>query len=343
MNLLQRITKLQFGKARQLEFLDVFFRLAKDGIAFRDALELMRHTSDSVDKEVVVHLQRTLREGRTVASGMEGWFDPVISSALAAAEQTDDFAEFGAKLVAQQREQSSALGALMSEIGAPLAYIALGLSLSAYFSHSVFPQFDEMVSAERWAPLPRNTYALGQAVLDYWYVALAAVAGGGAFLVFAFVNWTGRLRELLDRVWPFNFYRRMAASGVMESLGLMVSSGHDFRSGLAMVRKNASRYQRMYIVKMIRRLREGRTIPMTLDVNFFPKAEMAHLKMLSEYHGLNQVIVRTGATMRERAVKDITKMGPPIRLLCYAAVAGLYISLILSIYTISSTLQQGAR
>ena len=339
MTLGQKILQLQFGKTQQIEFLDAFFRLIEDGITFKDALTLMRHTSDATSKEVTRGMLRSMREGRSISAGMRDWFSPVIVGAIAAAEKSDDFASLGRQLVQQQRDQKSALGVLFGQIGAPLLYVVMGMALVAYFTLSVFPQFDNVVPAAHWDALPRNTYAFGRAIVGYWYLFVGLPVAVVVGFMFIFARWAGKMRVVADRVWPFSFYRRLSSARVMEALGLMVTAGHDFRTGLRVVQRNATPHQRLYMSRMSRRLREGRSIPMTMDVNFFPENEMMHLRMLAEYHGLNEVMIRTGATMRENVMKGLEKMGMPIRTFCYLLVAGLYISLILSIYTVSGNMQ----
>lgn len=342
MTLLDHINRLTFGKTEQLNFLDNFFRLIADGIAMRDTLRLMSKTGSSLHKLVAQSMWKALREGRDISGCMRQWFHPVLVAAVGAAEQTDHFAETGRQLVEQQRAQSSTIGVVLGSLGTPFLYVLVGLGLYVFFAQTIFKEFDAMTGSSSWPGIAQFSYGVGLHLSGWWYVYAAGLVLFIIGMMYIFPRWTGQLRQSFDRAWPFTLYRLLCSSRVMEALGMLTVAGHEFRVALTTIQQSASPYERMYLRSMRRRLREGYSLPKTMDVRFFPEGEMQHLKMLAEYHGLREVMVRMGSAMRESALKSILRMAMPIKVVCLLIAAGSYGSLILSVYMMSSTLAGSA-
>lgn len=335
----EKFLALQFGVNRQLGFLDGIFLLIGDGIAPRDALRLTMNSGDPVNKVAARNMLGKLREGLPISSGMHQMFRHDIAAAIAAAEQNTNFAEAARKVIEHLREQSKTGEDIVAKLLRPLAYMGFAIGLYAMFSVLIWPRFEGLTPVQAWHPLARINYSIGLFFVHYWYALLI----GLGLLVYAvrhlLVHWTGRLRQRLDHLWPLNLYRGLIAANTLESLGTLLVAGHDFRTALATVMKYASPYSKFYLGQVRLRLRDGRNIPRAMDIGLFSKEDMSRLRLLAEFKGLRDAMVRMGATSRQDIMARLRAMGTTLSTLGLALVALSYAALVLSMYFNASSLQ----
>ena len=338
----ERFLQLQFSFAKQLDFLDGIFMLMADGIAVRDALRLAVHAGTPMDRSTARKLLRKLTEGLQLSSGMRGLFRDDLAHAVAAAEQSANFAENGKKLVEHMREQMATRQGVVGKLMQPLVYIAIAAALYAMFAISIWPRFEALAPAETWHFLARFNYRAGAFVVNFWPVVVVVLAATVFALQYLMKHWTRYGRETADRIWPLSLYRHLSAAHVMESLGTMMLAGHDFRTALATVARHSTPFSSMYISKMRRRLRDGRNIPSAIDVGFFASSDMSRLKLLAEFQGLNECMIKMGSLTRRSVLAKLKRMAAMLNTLGLAVVAAAYGGLVSSLYLNSANLQQSA-
>ena len=338
----QRFLVLQFGISRQLGFLDGVFLLVGDGIAPRDALRLTMNSGSPIDHVVARGMLGKLREGLPISSGMHSLFRHDIAAAVAAAEQSDNFAEAGKKVVEHLREQMQTRQNIASKLLRPVVYLAFAVGLYAMFSTLIWPRFENLAPTDVWHPLARANYEIGLFFAHYWYVILGSLALLGFVSRHLLITWTGAGRLQMDRVWPLSLYREVVAANSLESLGTLLVAGHDFRTALATVIKYASPYAKLYLSQVSRRLRDGRNIPRALDVGLFTKDDMRRLRILAEFKGLRGAMVRMGVASRQAMLSRLKIMATALSTTGLIIVAASYAALVLSMYLNSSNLQSQA-
>lgn len=338
----QQFLLLQFSLAKQLDFLEGIFILMADGIAARDALRLAVHSGTQMDRNVARKLLGKLAEGLQMSSGMRGFFKDDLAHAMAAAEQSTDFAANGKKIISHMREQVAVRQGVIGKLVQPAVYIALAAGLYAMFAISIWPRFEALAPVETWHFLARINYRIGTFVVDFWpFILLLAGALSFGFQ-YLMKHWTRYGREAADRIWPLSLYRHLSAARMMEFLGTMMLAGHDFRTAIATVARHSSPYAGMYITKMRRRLRDGRNIPNAIDVGFFASADMAKLKLLAEFQGLNECLLRMGTLAQREVLGQLKRMAATLNTLGLAIVAAAYGGLVSSLYLNSANLQNQA-
>ena len=330
----------QFGVARQVSFLDGVFTLVKDGIAPRDALQLMVRTGDQIEQQVARALIRRMREGMSLARGMERLFRPDLTFAVAATEQSERFGEAGLGVVEHMREQLETRQGVIGKLAVPLLYVFFAAALYGAFAYAIWPRFEAMVPLESWNRLAYSNYTVGKFIIERGPFVLAFLGLAGFAVGVVLRRWSGPRRRLLDRVWPFTLYRGLAATGVLESLGTLLVAGQDFRTAVNTAARHSAPFVRYYLELVRRRLREGHNIALSLDVGFFADGDMARLKLLAEYHGLREVMVRMGVASRRAILAQLRAIANALNFAGIALVAFSYAGLIISLYLLSMQIQQ---
>lgn len=323
---------MQFNFSRQLNFLDGIFLLIGDGIAPRDALRLTMNAGDPIDTAVARNMLGRLREGFPLSSSMRDLFRHDVAAAVAAAEQSSDFAGAGLKVVRHLREQLETRQGVVGRLLRPLAYFVLAIGLYSMFSAIIWPRYEDFAPIDTWHPLARTSHIFGLFFVNYWYLVVAGLVLLGLTVRYLMINWTGTLRLYLDQLWPLTLYRGIQAANTLESLGTLLVAGHDFRTALAMATKYASPHTKQYLTKVRYRLRDGRNIPRALDVGLLTDNDISRLRLLAEFKGLRDAMVRMGATSRQILMKRLGAMSALLSAMGLAVVAASYAGLVLSMY-----------
>ena len=330
----------QFTLSKQLSFLHGLFTLMADGIATRDALRLLMNTGTPIDQYAARAMLLRFREGRGIASGMQQIFQPELVSAITAAEQSDNFAESGLKVVGHVTQQHEAGRGVVAKLSRPFLYLLFSAGLYVLFAAQIWPRFEELVPTEHWHPLARNNYLIGLFVMHWWWLTLALLVLMTILCRLMLRHWRGRGRLVLDRLWPFTLYRQLVGANVLEFVGTMLVAGHDFRTALATVQQRSIPYANLYINVMRRRLRDGRSIPRAMDVGMFSNADISRLKLLAEYKGLRDVMISMGSASRDSVLSRFKLMADTLNVVGMALVALSYAALVGSLYLNSNNLQQ---
>ncbi len=336
----KKFLELQFSLQKQVDFLENIFLLMEDGITPRDSLRLTVTSGGSIERSVAQRILDLLREGLPLSRGMAGVFRQDVVNAVAAAEQTERFAESGLKVVSILREQFKTRKQVMGKLLRPIPYLAFALGLYALFAAAIWPRFEVVSSPESWHPMAYANYMIGQFIADYWWLFVIVPVTLAVAVRVMLRHWTGAARRVLDRIWPFSLYRNLAAVGVGEYLSVMLAAGHDFRTALVSTASHATPYANLYISRMNHQLRAGYTIPKVLDVGLFTQGDINRLSILAEFQGLHGALIRMSSASRQAVLARLRAMATVLNALGLTAVAMSYALLIVSLYLNATRIQQ---
>ena len=320
------------SRTKQLDFLDSLLRLMTDGIPFGQACEYHREVGSPVHRAVAKTMLRRLDEGGTAVDAMASLFAVDIVGAFAAAQQSGDLAETGMPVLERLRTQYLARRGVGAQLLKPTLYVIFSLALYAGFAYEIWPRFEITTAKEQWPALAQYTYLAGQAILNWWQVALLGLAVGAVALRLLLRRYAGPGRRLLDRIWPFSVYRELLAANALEELGTLLSAGREPGAALDTVSAHATPYVRFYIERMKRRLDEGRNLAEVLDVDFIGNRHIVRLKLLADYRNLRQTMALTGAAARDATLAYIRRTATALDIAGIGFTGLAFAMLIVSIY-----------
>ena len=336
--------KWQFrhSMTKQLAFLEDLFHLMGDGVPLSDCLVLVGRVANSLDRRIARWMLRKLDEGGTILEAMTGIFRQDVVAAVAANYASGKIAESGTQVLERLREQWESRRGVATQLVRPLLYLAVSFGLYAGFSLLVWPDFIIALSAAEAAEMPALAmfaHQVGQFVVQWWEVLLFGVAFAAATIGVALRTWANVLRRLADRVWPLSLYRGLWAANSLEELGTLMVAGEEVGTALETVKTYGTRYSRMYLDRIVRRLEEGYNLSEMLDVGFLSDYDMARLKVLAEHQGLRATIMMTGTASRRATLARIRSTAQALDVAILALVALSFALLIGSVYLAASTMQ----
>jgi len=188
--------------------------------------------------------------------------------------------------------------------------LAFGSILSIpFFTAKQFRQVFAAVPPQYFSPWTKALFTTEEALSFSWpYVGLGLLIAVIA-LLWSFANWTGRLRELADRIGPWAFYRRVHTLRFISLLAVTLSPGgcHSarLRDAIALQTQGASPWFERHLSKMVRRLDLGAPATDALDTGLIDLAIWWYFTDLTRTLGLDEALQRTRLRTEIYALKCI--------------------------------------
>jgi type II secretory pathway component PulF len=105
-------------------------------------------------------------------------------------------------------------------------YLLMTIASLMVFSDFVVPQISLAFPPEHWQGFAASLYSVSTVVAKPQFtVVLSLVMLGLVAMPFTFPYWTGRLRDALDQIPPFSFYRLQQGGGWLMSIPALTQSG----------------------------------------------------------------------------------------------------------------------
>lgn len=296
----------QFGNKAQLAFLEDLYLLINDGIPANRAVEMMSLVTTGLNHEVAASLTQKIAQGQPLADGMKEWFSPNVVEIIRVGEAGGALAQTMKSAINMLSQQGVAIGALVGAMAYPLLVITIACGVIIYLNDSVFVQFKMIKPMSEWPASGVRLVHLATLIKDYWWVVLLIVVSLIIFFRRMMSNYVGDFRPTLDKMPPFNFYRRLAAARLLETLGLLVANGVVFKSAIKVMQYQANPYMNMHLMMMEHLLSMGKTnIADVLETGLVSDTDLMRLRVMAEVKGFEHGLIRMGIRGAEEATATL--------------------------------------
>ncbi len=303
---LQRLKRLQFGGKSQLAFLEDLYTLVSDGIPANRAIEMMAQATTGITRDVALSIAQKISEGQALADGMRDWFSINVVEIIRVGEEGGALVETLKSAIKTLGQQSGALGAVISAVTYPLMVITIACSIIVYLNGSVFVQFQDIKPMDQWPQAGRDFVHTAEMIKNGWWVMLIALIVAAFIIRRIMTNYVGELRPVIDRIFPFNIYRRFAAARVMETLGLLVANGVVFKNAIKVMQYQANPYIASHLVMMEHLMAMGKgNIADVLSTGLIEDKSILRLRVMAEVKGFEHGLVRMGVRGAEESTKTL--------------------------------------
>jgi type II secretory pathway component PulF len=327
------LNHLQFGTKAQLAFLEDLYVLVNDGIPPNRAIDMLAQVTDGISKEVAISLGQKISEGQPLADGMREWFSPNIVEIIRVGEEGGALAETMRSGINTLSQSSGTMGAFITAISYPILVIVMACAIIVYLNTSVFVQFRVIKPMDQWPQAGRDLVSTANIIQSWWWAVLLGIVAFIFCLRYIMSNYVGEFRATLDKIPPFSIYRQFAAARLMETLGLLVSSGVVFKGALKVMQYQANPYVASHLIMMEHLLSMGRgNIADVLSTGLVKNSDVLRLRVMAEVKGFEHGLVRMGVHGAEETTKTLRKVGKLIGGMLLAVGAYLIITIIRGIF-----------
>lgn len=297
---------LQFGNKKQLAFLEDLYLLINDGIPANRAVDMMSQVTTGLTREVAMSLSHKIAQGQPLAEGMREWFSSNVVEIVRVGESGGALAQTLKSAINMLSQQGVAIGSFIGAMAYPLLVIVIACAVIIYLKNSVFVQFELIKPIAQWPEAGRRLIFIANLIQYWWWIVLLSILGIGVILRWLMINYVGELRQYLDTVPPFSFYKQLAAARLLETLGLLVSNGVVFKSAIKVMQYQASPYMLSHLVTMEHLLSMGKTnIADVLDTGLVDQQDLMRLRVMAEVKGFEHGLIRMGVRGAEQATSTL--------------------------------------
>jgi general secretion pathway protein F len=302
--LILQFRRFQFGTKAQLAFLEDFYLLINDGIPANRAIEMMAQVSQGVSREVALSIADKISQGQPLAEGMRVWFSPNAVEIIRVGEEGGALVQTVKSAVNTMSQKKGTVGALISAMAYPLMVITIACGIMVYLNNSVFIQFQAIKPMDQWPEAGRRFVAFSNVIQEWWWLVIILVIMLILIFRYLMANYIGDLRPSLDKIPPFNLYRRFAAARVLETLGLLVANGVVFKSALRVMQYQTNPYIGSHLVMMEHLLAMGKgNIADVLSTGLVNEKDILRLRVMAEVKGFEHGLIRMGIHGQEENLK----------------------------------------
>lgn len=295
-------------RAGRLDFYENYLDSGED---FRVFLEFVIEQMDNRKAIAAVaarQVLQTLQEGKPVAEALSRVMPPTDITMLASWESRGMLNEGMAELIDAVRQETELRSAAVSQLAAPLFYVAMALGLMTY-------GIPLMVSSMGGALLNPATMTLDQRALVLFSGFMSRNAGvlGALYVVLPLLfvwslpRWQGRLRRWLDvKFPPYGMYRSYHAALFLRTLGSQLVVTPKLEDAVAAIHQTSNRWLQGYLELILERIPEFRTSPaMALDVGLLDVQTVDALALVSRRGESEKAISGRAKKATRAALKTI--------------------------------------
>ncbi len=304
--ILLQFKRMQFGSKAQLAFLEDLYLLVNDGIPANRAIEMMAQATTGITREVALSIAQKISEGQPLAEGMRDWFAVNIVEIIRVGEEGGALTETLKSAIKTLGQQSGAVGAVLSAVTYPLLVIIMACAIIIYLNNGVFQEFQNIKPIDQWPQAGRDLVNIASIIQSWWWLVLVIMIAIALTLRRLMANYVGELRPLLDKLPPFNLYRRFAAARLMETLGLLVANGVVFKNAIKVMQYQANPYIAMHLVTMEHLMAIGKgNIADVLSTGLIDEKNILRLRVMAEVKGFEHGLVRMGVLGGEQSLATL--------------------------------------
>jgi len=239
--------RIQFPKGRQLQFIQDFATWLNDGCAPRAACESIikagaKNRSMAVEVKAAEAILDSLRRGRSIAEGMDLWFDPMFVVLFDAGQKAGVKTLVRVISAAIKNEESiiEARGMFWKPLKTPAMYLGMVVGFMMILGGMVLPDLLAIIPRSNWPAASAFVVKLASWFASYWWLVIGSF-GGTLFLASHLMdNHVSPQRLKLDGYFPLNIYRNFQAMRLVKTLGILVETRYSVHNAARELRDNGS-------------------------------------------------------------------------------------------------------
>jgi hypothetical protein len=189
----------------------------------------------------------------------------------------------------------------------PLSLLSIFCVLLAMFALKAVPVLAELMPPEQWPPSGQVLHSISTTIANHGLWMVCGFVSVVLLFLYSLPRWTGRMRTLADRCFPFSMYRDYAGSMLLISLSSMMRSGVSLRSALERTMKFASPWTRWHVRRILSNLSKPNTpfFGQAFSTGVLNRELEDRVQDASERRDPVDAFVRMGSGSIDRMVKDM--------------------------------------
>lgn len=331
------LLRRQFGASTRKRIYDSLGVLVANNVLLMTALQdLYASASDEGRKPrkaaamIIGDLIDQVAEGSSLSEALAYWVDPQEASVIAAGEESGDLRTALKDVIelldSRARINTAALTMILYPGGLGMVMVAVLVVVSLF----VVPKLTAIADPNDWERFARGLYLLSEFVIHYGVFVLAGTVAVVGFMGWSMANLVGPIRITLDRLPPWNIYRRIQGSIFLLNLGSMLKAGVKLNDSLAISERHAGPWLKERVRGAINGTSVGYNFGEALGNSGFEfpdRESIRYLRTLSSLDGFDVSL----SDFAQSSLKTTTKaveVGAKVLMVCALALIVMFVLLV---------------
>jgi len=332
---------MQFGGGVRLSLYRRLISLLAYGVPLMKVMEQMLHAyaKRKLDKQVgarvlgiIYQEMRQATGGVVFADALRNWAPDAEVMLINAGERSGDIERGLQEAVFVNESLSRIKSAVIGAVSYPMVLFFILMGLYMLFALMILPKIESLMPVDQWPPLSQHMHTVLTIIRVYGLYILVVVAGALAAVLFSMPYFTGPVRNVLDRYYPYSIYRVIAGSGFLVGLSAMLEAGVKMRDALEQLRGNANPYVTWHINKILQSLSRGESSGSALDTGMFNDETSISLEIFGDSGAFEESMKLLGREAVENTVSWIKAVGQVLTTSGVVAIGGSLVFLLGGFY-----------
>jgi type II secretory pathway component PulF len=266
------------------------------------------------------HTNETLLKGGTFSESVKGWvsFNEIMLIESGGDGQLRDSLQMAKDLLADIKKIKSSLKSKMTQ--PVILFIVLNILILA-FTYSMLPILISLSDPETWEGSAAKLYSFlifFKTNVNTIYISLAIAITA---ILQTLSIWTGKVRDKFDLIIPWSIYKEFNAGIFLISLSTLIKSGMTLLMALESLRKQAPRYVRVEIDRMIKNARAAESNSGAINTGFLGDIG-DDIEDMAEFGGFEETLLKLGEKSINQIIENISSKGDKVKAIMMILVIG---------------------
>lgn len=335
--------KYKFNLAERRSFYELIAGYLDSNVAFSAALESM-YMRAKRNKDYKAHIYKDILDklgnGLSISTALHKWVPANEHMLIEAGEKSSKMADSFKEAVYLADSISKIKQVVFGNMFTPFLMILILFGMMVGFRVKMVTIFLEFMPIEDWPTNAANIYAITDFVYRNWVLILAILIGSTA-LIFGTINdFTGKLRTICDKIPPYNVYKKFAESSFLITFASLLKANYPIMDSLRSMDRNATRYLKYYLTKMMDNIGSGMSEGEALNVGLLNKELAGVLEDTSKLANFEEAVHNIGKRNIEKSVEEVTAMMKTINMVLVSVILIFTLFMFFSIQELSFSVSE---
>ena len=338
-----KIYKFKFNLAQRRSFYELIAGYLESNIPFSAALEKM-YLRANKSKDFKAYIYKDILDkmgaGLTISNAIQEWLPAnehmLIEAGEKGSKMSDSFKE--AVYLADSIGQIKKV--IFGNMFTPFLMIFILFFLMLGFRTNLVNIFLDFMPLEKWTSNALNVYEMTDFVYRNWYIILTILLGTTILIFSTINNFTGKLRNILDKVPPYNIYKKFAESSFLITFASLLKANYPIMESLRSMNKNATKYLSYYLEKMMDNISVGISEGEALNVGLLNKELAGILEDTSKLANFEEAVHNIGKRNIEKSVEEVSAIMKVTNLVLIALILSITLYMFFAIQELSGSISE---
>jgi type II secretory pathway component PulF len=232
---------------------------------------------------------------------------PVMDAMIINSAEVTGKLSIGLTFLAKTVEETQKMRlAVISAIAMPMFLCVLLTAIMIGYSFFMVPILIGIIPPEQWPSMGKALYSVASLIRNYGVFALIFAIILVYGFSWSFVNWTGSVRDKLDKYLPYAIYRDYNAAVFLVTLASLLKSGISVGDGLKIIKDASPKWLNRHLAMMLFNMNTKGSAAQALNTGLFGDELADRIEDYGERASFQQAIDKIGFKAIDIVTRKVT-------------------------------------